>query len=174
MLCGAHNKLRAEVNRLQDENSELKKQNDRLEESEKKLKETEAKLQEITVLQGKNVDELVRQVQEWKKIQAEVKKSLEAKIMQNLMDVVLRSDRDQDNLIDPEEVDGLMLRLKQIEGVEFSETNFKKALNKEGFKVKEGGYDVMIVIEIMKNLFDENTSEEDNIFNIKTEDVAAG
>ena len=54
--------------------------------------------------------------------------SLEAKIMQNLISVIMTSDNDKDFLIDPEEVDALMLRLKKIDGVDFSEENFVKAV----------------------------------------------
>ena len=71
------NKLRHEVNRLTAENEKLKTENDRLEASAKKLAETEAKLQDLSVLQGKSVDELAKQVKEFREIQEQVKVSNE-------------------------------------------------------------------------------------------------
>lgn len=86
----------------------------------------------------------------------------------------MRSDNDRDFVIDPEEVDALTVRLKNIDGVDFSEANFHKALKKAGYDpatvdVKQGGYSVQAVIEVIKNLLDDDVADEDNIFIIKPE-----
>ena len=96
--------------------------------------------------------------------------------MQNLISVIMTSDSDKDFLIDPEEVDTLMLRLKKIDGVDFSEENFAKAVKKAGYdpekvKASKDGYPILAVIEVMKNLFDDDVPEEENIFTIKTDEV---
>jgi hypothetical protein len=44
----------------------------------------------------------------------------------------MRSDQDEDFVIAPDEVDRLVLRLKNIPGVEFDEEKFRKVLKKEG------------------------------------------
>ena len=103
-----------------------------------------------------------------------VKENLEAKVIQNLISVVMRSDNDKDFVIDPEEVDALILRLKNIDGVDFSEENFQKALEKAGYDptkvdVKKGGYSIQAVIEVIKNLMDDEVPAEDNIFTIQPE-----
>mmetsp|Transcript_20921 Transcript_20921/g.27503 ORF Transcript_20921/g.27503 Transcript_20921/m.27503 type:complete len:184 (-) Transcript_20921:132-683(-) len=167
MLHRTLNEVRKEVNRLEEENDKLKVQNKRLEENTKKLKEVEGKLEEISILQGQNVDVLVEQVREFKSIQERVKENLEAKVMQNLISVVFSADSDGDFKIDPEEVEGLKLRLKTIEGVDFSEDNFEKALK----SASKDGYDIQALLDVMKNLFDEEVADEDNIFTIKTETI---
>ena len=77
-------------------------------------------------------DKLVKQVNEYKKIQEDIKVDLRSKIQQTLLSVFMRSDSDEDFIIDPEEVDRLVMRLKNIPGVSFNEAKFRKFLKKEG------------------------------------------
>lgn len=168
------NEVREEVNKLQKENDRLTTENDKLGQTVQQLKGVEEQLQELSILQGKNVDELTKQVREFKVIQEQIKESLEAKVMQNLISVVMSADNDRDFKIDPEEVDGLKMRLNTIDGVDFSEQNFDKALKKAGYdpeavKKHKEGYNITAVLEVMKNLFDDDVPEEDNIFTIKPE-----
>lgn len=170
------NRLQNEVNKLQQENEKLKEQVAKLDQVEQRLRETQSKLQDISVFQGKSVDTLVQQVREFKKIQERVKESLEAKVIQNLISVVLTADADRDFMIDPEEIDELKIRLKAIDGVDFSEKNFHKALVKSGFdplsvNVRKGGFSIQAVLDVMKNLMDDSVPEKDNIFTIHTEEV---
>lgn len=173
------NELRAEVNKVQRANKELRGENDRLQENTTKLREVENELEELSILQGQSVDVLLKQVREFKEIQENVKEHLEAKVIQNLISVVMHSDDDKDFVIDPEEIDGLILRLKAIDGVDFSEENFAKALRRSGYdpgsvNVKEGGYNIKVVLEVMKNLVDDDVPEKDCIFSIKTDRVLGG
>lgn len=168
------NQLRDEVNRLTSEKEKLKKENDRLDASAKRLEKVEGTLEELSKVQGQNVDILIKQVEEYKKVQAQMKKNLEAEVIQNLISVIIRSDDDEDFILDPEEVDGLIMRLKSIDGVDFSEANFKRAVEKAGIKYEEdihkrGGFNLKVVMEVVKNLLDDKVPEKDNIFTIKTE-----
>ena len=142
-----------------------------------RLKETEAKLEEISILQGVSVDTLVAQVKEFKEVQADMKESLQTKVLQNLIGVVITADKDKDFVIDPEEVDGLVVRLKSMDGVDFSEENFNKAVTKSGYDPSDatkGGYSINVVIEVMRNLLDDDVPDEDNIFTLKTDTIIAG
>lgn len=128
-------------------------------------------MQQLSKLQGQSVDTLLKQIDEYRIIQAKVQQSLESQIIQNLIDVVIRSDNDQDFIIDKNEVDGLLSRLKSIEGVNFSEANFAKAIAKAGFDVqavmeKRGGFDLTAVIAVVKNLLDDRVPAKENIFQI--------
>lgn len=87
--------------------------------------------------------------------------------MQNIISVVFSADSDGDFKINPHEVDTLKLRLKTIDGVDFSEENFEKAMK----KASSDGHDIQALLEVMKNLYDDEVPAEDNIFTIKTEEV---
>ena len=75
---------------------------------------------------------MVEQVNEYKQIQAAIRIDLRSKVQQTLLSVFMKSDSDEDFLIDPEEADRLVLRLKNIPGVEFDEAKFRQVLKKEG------------------------------------------
>ena len=166
------NDIREEVNVLAAENDELKKQNTELEQNTKKLQVVEKQLEELAILQGKSVDELSLQVREYREIQEKVEENVKAQIIQNLISVIFTADNDRDFIIDAEEVDGLKYRLTTIEGVDFSEENFNKALTKAGYDpskidVKKGGFSIQAVIEVLRNLQDNDVPEDENIFTIK-------
>ena len=55
---------------------------------------------------------------------------LKFKVQQTLLSVLLRSDVDEDMIIDPEEVNRLFLRLESIPGVTFDRDQMEKALSR--------------------------------------------
>ena len=69
---------------------------------------------------------------EYSHIQAAIRDDLRTKIVQTLVSVFLKSDQDDNFIIDPEEVDRMVLRLKNIPSVEFHEEKFRRVLQKEG------------------------------------------
>ena len=167
-------KLRDQVNAFQFENTRLTMENQQLAQSAKRLKEVEQDLRQLAQLEGRNVQTLMEQVEEYRRIQQEVSTSLKAQVIQNLIEVVIRSDDDDDFIIDKNEVDGLLTRLKCIDGVDFSEENFRKAISKAGYNVEEvlgeqGGFDLKAVMNIVQNLLDDK--EEDKVFVLNTKEL---
>eukprot|EP00542_Grammatophora_oceanica_P018365 CAMPEP_0194028336 /NCGR_PEP_ID=MMETSP0009_2-20130614/2330_1 /TAXON_ID=210454 /ORGANISM="Grammatophora oceanica, Strain CCMP 410" /LENGTH=295 /DNA_ID=CAMNT_0038667693 /DNA_START=74 /DNA_END=961 /DNA_ORIENTATION=- len=125
------NALNEEVNSLSQANSQLKKQNVRLDANAKKLKKAEQALSDISAQQGVSMDKLVAQVEQYKRIQGQVKQDLKSKLKQTLLSVVMASDIDQDYIIDPEEVDMLVLRLSNLPSIQLNEAKFRKAIAKD-------------------------------------------
>lgn len=133
------------------------------------LQQVEANLKEISKVQGQSVDTLMKQMEEYRKIQQKVQESLEAKIIQNLIDVVIRSDNDQDCIIGADEIDGLFRRLEAIQGVDFSPQNFQRAIERAGYRyqdIQQGGINLSAVIAVVKNLLDDTVPQNENIFTI--------
>jgi DNA repair exonuclease SbcCD ATPase subunit len=164
--------IRQEVNTLSLENEKLKTQNTELEKNTKKLQEVEKQLSDLSVLQGQSVDELVKQVREYREISEKMEENVKSQIVQNIISVIFTADQDRDFTIDAEEVDGLKNRLTSIDGVDFSEENFYKALVKAGYDpskidIKKGGYSIQAVVEVLRNLMESDVPEEDNIFTIQ-------
>ena len=177
--CPSHNsemqqlqqQLRDQVNCFQQENKTLKSENQQLAQCAKRLNEVEEDLRQVAQLEGKNIQTLMEQVEEYRQIQSEIETSLQAKIIQNLMEVVIRSDDDDDFIIDKNEVDGLMTRLKSISGVDFSEDNFKQAIANAGFNTntvleEQGGFDLKVVMKIIQNLLDDR--QDQKVFTLTT------
>jgi hypothetical protein len=167
-------KLRNQVNAFQMENTRLVMENHKLAQCAKRLKEVEHDLRQLAQWEGKNVQTLMEQVEEYRRIQQNVAISLKAKVIQNLMEVVIRSDDDDDFIIDKNEVDGLLTRLKHMDGVDFSEANFHKAISKAGYNVEEvlseqGGFDLKAVMNVVRNLLDDKA--EDKVFVVHTNEL---
>lgn len=161
------NKVRQEVNRLQIENNQLTATNTELEQQVDKVKEVEKGLNDVLTAQGEQVDTFVQTVKENQEILDKIKKKLEAKISQDILSVVMQSDRDGDFTIDPNEIDILVLRLKNAQGVELEEEKFKQML-------KDGGYHVSTVLNILKDMMDSDKKEEDKVVHINTKDIKPG
>jgi len=148
-------KARKQVKRLQENNNLLKEQNDKLEQSGEKLKEAESSLAKISLAQGMNVQELIKQVEDYKKIQEGVKESVRDQILQTLISAVMSSDMNHDYVIEKQEMPMLCARLKGIPMVEF---------NKEAFCTAMAGVDGSILLFSKQHLNDDDIVEKEDIF----------
>jgi len=123
-----HNLLREKVNELMVENDILTKNVDRLEVSVTELEAVEKELSKLT--NTDDVDRLVHVVNESKRINDRMKKNTQAKIVQQLITTVLRTDKDLDLQISPAELKGLMLRLEHTPGFDFHKDRFFDGIGK--------------------------------------------
>ena len=93
-------------------------------------------------------------------ILGQMQKNLRANVLQNLLQVVIRSDQDDNMTIEEDEIDDLINRIKKINGVEVREEKFKDRI------ISSGG-SLSSVMDIIKNLMADDVSKEDEIFIIK-------
>eukprot|EP00980_Cylindrotheca_fusiformis_P018119 scaffold5827_cov97-Cylindrotheca_fusiformis.AAC.3 len=150
--------VQVEVDRLKNENNRLSTSVDELGSSIDDLKEVENALQVITSMQGSSVSEFEKQVEENKDILARMKKSTKGRVIQNLISIIYRGDEDADDLIDPEEVEKVIKGLEKITGVEVNEDKLREAIS---------GKSIDSVIEVVKNLSNDDLPPEQRIFNVK-------
>lgn len=106
------------MNHLQRENNTLTLSLNQLEQQATQLQQTETKLANITNTQNMNTNTFIYEVKQNKLVQDEIQDILISKVMQNMLEALLRADLDQDFYIDPQEVDILILRVKALPGVE--------------------------------------------------------
>jgi len=99
-------------------------------------------------------------VKENRDILGQMQKNLRANVLQNLLQVVIRSDQDDNMTIEADEIDDLINRIKKINGVEVREEKFKDRI------ISSGG-SLSSVMDIIKNLMADDVSKEDEIFIIK-------
>jgi hypothetical protein len=78
--------------------------------------------------------------------------------MQNLLSVVMASDKDKDMVVDKEEIDTLMKRIEGIGGVQVREDKFRAAF---------AGNSVSSLMNIVSNLLRDDVKPEDQIFVIE-------
>jgi len=145
--------LTAETNRLNDTIDELSDTIDRLE-------DVEQALDVITQTQGQSVEVFAEQVKENRNLLGQMQKNLRANVLQNLLQVVIRSDQDDNMLIEEDEIEDLIQKIQKINGVEVREDKFKAA-------ILDSGGSLSAVMDIIKNLMGDDISDEDEIFIIK-------
>lgn len=156
------NKLRKEVNRLMAENNKLHDNVDELETQVGGLKKIEGELQDIATTQGTNVEQLVSLVKENQILLDAMNRNLKATTVETLLQIVLRSDRDESFHISGDEVDILMLRMQNVEGVEIDEHRLRK-------KIEKSGGDLSCVIQMIKDMVNKDLPEEEQIFSVHAE-----
>ena len=153
--------VKREVNRLSAENIRLNETVGELSETIDKLEDTEQALDTITQTQGQSVAAYAQQVKEHEEILNQMQKHLKANKVQNLLQVIIRTDQDDNMQIDEDEIDNLLTKIRNINGVEVREDRFRAA-------VKASGGSLSSVMDIIRNLLFEETSEDNEIFVIKT------
>lgn len=123
--------IKSSQNKLEHEAQELKEANDNLAETMKNLdsavhktKKLEKELKKIS--NSSDVTSLVRLTKEQKRIAQEIKKNLQAKVLQDVLGIVLQSDRNNDMKLGAKEVQILCFRIGQIEGVDVNENKLRQ------------------------------------------------
>eukprot|EP00547_Thalassionema_nitzschioides_P000320 CAMPEP_0194200292 /NCGR_PEP_ID=MMETSP0156-20130528/959_1 /TAXON_ID=33649 /ORGANISM="Thalassionema nitzschioides, Strain L26-B" /LENGTH=256 /DNA_ID=CAMNT_0038925267 /DNA_START=11 /DNA_END=781 /DNA_ORIENTATION=+ len=130
-LREVQNKLRDEVNRLSTENNELEGHTDRLQEKAERVSRAEANLNEIATSQGSNATALLGIVKENGEIQDEMKDLVKQQVVEQMMTIVIQSDRDQDFHLNDQEIDMVLLRVRSLKGVEKLDEDKMRALLQE-------------------------------------------
>lgn len=152
-MRNALNKLRADANELSYQNNVLQGEVDKVESHVNDLKSAESTLSDIAVSQQTDVKMLVDLVKENKVILNGMKEMLEGEALADLMEVVLVSDRDEDFKIDPEEINAFILRLKNLNGVDFDEDEFRKILTTNEL-------DIQFVMLLVRDMIDDTTESK--------------
>lgn len=159
-LQETHAALGEEIDRLDKQTDRLKDTVLELSATVDRLEDVEQALDVITQTQGQSIEAFEEQVEDNREILSKMQSNLKANVLQNLLQVVIRSDKDNDLTIEDNEIDDLINRFKGINGVEINEDRFRDAITSSG-----GSLDC--VMNIIRNLMDDNASEENDIFIIK-------
>lgn len=159
-LQETHKALSEEVNRLGKTNERLHETVMDLTETVDRLEDVEQALDVITQTQGQSIAAFEEQVESNRDVLSKMQSNLKANVLQNLLQVVIRSDKDENMTIEEHEIGDLIDRIKGINGVEVNETRFRDAITSSGGSLQS-------VMEIIRNLMDDNVSEGEEIFIIK-------
>lgn len=159
-LQETHKALSQQVERLGRENKRLHETVVDLSETVDRLEDVEQALDVITQTQGQSVEAFEEQVKDNREILNKMQSNLKANVLQNLLQVVIRSDKDENMTIEEHEIGDLINRIKGINGVEVNEARFRDAITSSGGSLQ-------CVMDIIRNLMDDNVSEGDEIFIIK-------
>lgn len=159
LLKETHEAIMNEVNNLTKENERLEKLIKELTDTVGKLEDVEAALDVLTATQGESVAEFRKQVVENKKILAKMEKNLKGNVLQNMLSVVVRSDKDGDFKIDADELEELIQRISEIQGVTLYEDRFRQ-------KIQESGGSLKAVMAVVRSLLMDEDAGAEPIFTL--------
>jgi len=156
-LKQTNERMGEEVTQLKEENLRLQGTVQELETSVMSLQEMQQTLDTVRSIEGQSIDELERQLEESRTILDSMQDNLRGDILQNLISVVLTVDNDDDSTLSTVEIDKLIARIEGIQGVDLKEDLLRK-------KLVENGRSLNAIMEVAKNLLDETTPDDQNIF----------
>ena len=156
-LKETHVAVQREVDILASENGRLKVIVADLSESLERLEHVEQAFEAVTQTQNNSISAFAEQVQQSREILQKMKLSHRDEVLQNIIEVIIRSDLDGNNDLNDKEVDTLMKRLRQINGVQVNEGKFQAA-------IKGGGRSLHAVMDVVKELVNEDVAEKDATF----------
>jgi len=159
-LQETHKALSEQVGRLGKENKRLHETVVELSDTVDRLEDVEQALDVITQTQGQSIAAFEEQVKDNKEILAKMQSNLKANVLQNLLQVVIRSDKDENMTIEEHEIGDLINRIKRINGVEVNEEKLREMITKSGGSLQ-------CVMDIIRNLMSEECPACDQIFTIK-------
>jgi len=159
-LQETHKALGEQVDRLGKENTRLHETVVDLSETVDRLEDCEQALDVITQTQGQSIEAFEEQVADNREILNKMQSNLKANVLQNLLQVVIRSDEDENMTIEEHEIGDLINRIEGINGVEVNEPKFRDAITSSGGSLQ-------CVMDIIRNLMDDNSSDGDQIFIIQ-------
>lgn len=139
---------------------DLKLENDRLEDKVARLEGSVSSLQDmedtlVVIQKDENaaVGKLQSQLEKSRNILNDIETNTMGIVIQNIVSVVLSSDKDGDFLMNQNEIDSMIIRIERIQGVEINDGLFKK-------KIMERGNNVDAVINLIKDLLDDDSSQK--------------
>ena len=144
-----------EVNQLTLQNQRLVQNITNLTNSVDRLEEIEQALNVLTNTQGQSIEMFQKQVTDNQQILQQMKKNVQANVLQNLLSVVLRSDTNQDMMMNDVEITTLIRRLQNIAGVVVHETKFRAVLQNQS---------ISSIMTIIQNLLRPDIPESERIF----------
>jgi len=149
--------MERELGQYKEQNERLHKTVGELEGSVKNLQELEQTLKEIKMMESSTLDELEVQLQEQKEIEDQLEDNLVAEICQNVISICLAVDKDGDMNLSDDEIALLIAKIQSIGGVAVDEEKFKA-------KIIENGRSMTAVMEVLRNLLDDQLDQDQNIF----------
>ena len=123
-----------------------------------RLKTVEKDLEQVSIRTGGQVDRLVSIIQENASLQGQIKKNLEAQVLQNVLQIALASDKNMDFSFSKDELQRLKIRLASIPGITFDAANFERKIGTKALTLR----DIMVMFRNLKS----DIPEEENIFHI--------
>jgi alanyl-tRNA synthetase len=158
-LSQVNEKMDVEVNTLKQENSRLANQVTTLESSVVHLQEMSQTLETIRAVEGQSIDTLEQQLKDSETILGTMQDNLRGNIIQTIITFVFAINRDGDMFLSDDEIGTLIIKIEEMAGGQF---DLKDDLLRQ--KLCENGRSLTAILDLVRNLLDEDTPPEESIF----------
>lgn len=152
--------IQVEVDRLKAENVRLARNVDELAATVDDLQDVEEALEVISKTHGQSVEAFESQVEENKTILGRMKKSTKGRVIQNLISIIYRGDKDSDNIISEDEAARVISELLDIAGLKVHEDRLRAAIV---------GKTVESIVDVMQHFLNNDLAEAERIFELDGE-----
>merc|ERR1711957_437661 len=149
----ALNGIREEQGRLTEQNDVLSGEIDDLQSEVDRMKDVEQALRQLADTQGSQLNELMELIKENKEINEGLRAVLKAKVLEEVISLVLDIDNDGSFTIQDKEIDRLVIGMNLIEEMTFNEQVFRKQVMSCGGNLDE-------VITLIKEMIRGSDSKE--------------
>jgi DNA gyrase/topoisomerase IV subunit A len=156
-LKETNERLQEEVAQLEQERARLDAHKEEMTKSVTHLQQIEQTYATVSAIQGDAVKELEKQLAESEEILASMHRNQAGDILQNLVSILLATDKDRDMKFSDEEVEDLIRQLEGLHGVELKEDLLRKT-------VKEQGGSVAALLELARHVLSPDIPPDQNIF----------
>lgn len=156
-LRALNHRLKEDADRLEEEVDVLADEIDALQPEAHRAAAAEEALRAVAESQSVNVQRLVELVRENEVVLSSMRDNLRRRVMQDIIGIVMRSDGDRDETLDPKEVKLLALRIRialQEDGVLFDSDKF--------LQVFGGGTTVTAILALVERLLPMERRDDDD------------
>jgi hypothetical protein len=127
------------------------------------LEGIESALNDMAQKSNTSVTHLIELVKRNGEIQTQIKKNLERQVLQDIISLVVGTDRDKDFTLNDMELNMLIMRLQGHKGVRFDEANFRKVITTP--------CTLSSILKVVRNLMDDDVPEDDNVFHLQPREI---
>lgn len=152
------NTLREKANLLAAERIKLTERIVGLEKNVNRLKNVEKDFGELCVKSKTNANVLISLVKETTKIQNDMEQILKEKLVQDVLQNIIRTDTSGDFVIGDNEMEILIMRMSMQPGIEFQQERFRKKL------AMTNDRSIKTIMKMFRNLLDGNPDDDDQLF----------
>lgn len=157
--------VKNKIDRLKNMNLSLEAEIGSLEQKMARMNKVEEGFQKIVDDSAYNADTVMAIVKKHGDVQKKMENVMKARLMQDVMSIIIRGDSSGDFKLDETELEYLLLRMSMQPGIRFDEKRFRKKLG----KVED--YSVKTILKMFRNLMDENPDDDHKLFSIDTKEM---
>lgn len=159
-----HIELRRRANYFHQERERLHRTQERLDQLMADLHYVPQELHKLS--KNQDVSILMEIVAEQRIVQDAIRHKIQQKVMQKLLDIVMKADKDNNYALGPKEIELLIIRLGLVKGVEFNEARFRQMLAEDA-----SIHSIFAMLRSMRDREDEY-QYSDSVFTIKSPETA--